>query len=325
MKIIPTYNVRKIISDGAKLKSEKIHPELRSVFKYIPPLPLHNRKFLFVMNFLLKNMPKAKSNSEVQIEEKRLANTGLRIYKPYDKLSGAGLLWVHGGGLITGTAGANDPECLAYARDLKLVVVSVEYRLAPKYPFPAAIDDCFDAWRWMQQSADKLGINPSRIAISGQSSGGGLTASLAHRIFDGGGVQPAAQALFCPMLDDRTALRYELDIIQHPLWNNKSNRAAWTWYLGQSAGALNVPPYAVPARREDLSGLPDTWISIGDIELFYEEAVQYAARLNEAGVNCELYLVPMAPHSFNSIQPKASLTRNLYDENYRFLQKALGL
>jgi acetyl esterase/lipase len=125
------------------------------------------------------------------------------------------LLWVHGGGLISGTAGANDPECSAYARDLKLVVVSVEYRLAPKYPFPAALDDCFETWQWMQQSADKLEINPSRIAISGQSSGGGLTASLAHRIFDEGGIQPAAQALFCPMLDDRTALRHELDIIQH--------------------------------------------------------------------------------------------------------------
>jgi acetyl esterase/lipase len=81
----------------------------------------------------------------------------------------------------------------------------------------------------------------------------------------------------------------------------------------------------VPARREDLSGLPDTWISIGDIELFYEEAVQYSARLNQTGVNCELYIIPMAPHSFQSLQPKASLTRNLFNENYRFLKKALGL
>jgi acetyl esterase/lipase len=197
------------------LKTDKIHPEIRRTYKYIPPLPFHNRKFLFAINFLLEMRPKAKSDSEVRIEEKRLTNATIRIYKPCDKLSGAGLLWVHGGGLISGTAGANDPECSAYARDLKLVVVSVEYRLAPKYPFPAALDDCFETWQWMQQSADKLEINPSRIAISGQSSGGGLTASLAHRIFDEGGIQPAAQALFCPMLDDRTALRHELDIIQH--------------------------------------------------------------------------------------------------------------
>ncbi len=127
------------------------------------------------------------------------------------------------------------------------------------------------------------------------------------------------------MLDDRTSLRYDFDSINHSMWNNKSNRAAWTWYLGQLDGTSGVPTYAVPARREDLSGLPEAWISIGDIELFYEEARRYSDRLNGAEVGCELYVTPMAPHGFESVQPKAELTRKLYEENYRFLRRVLGL
>ncbi len=214
---------------------------------------------------------------------------------------------------------------MAYARDLKLIIVSVEYRLAPRHPFPAAIDDCFEAWLWMQQNAKELGMDPARVVVSGISAGGGLAASLAQKILDEKGMQPAGQALFSPMLDDRTALQYDLDSLNHPVWNNKSNRAAWAWYLGQPVGETFVPAYAVPSRREDLSGLPEAWIAIGEVELFFEEAVQYADRLNSASVGCALYVTPMASHGFESILPKANLTRNLFKENYRFLRRVLAL
>ncbi len=254
------------------MKIEKIHPELRKTVSRILPFPFHSRTVVAILNFLLNLAPKKRSINGVKITDNQLENTNVRIYLPAGKLSGAGLLWIHGGGFIIGRAFLNDKLCAAYSEDLSLVVVSVDYRLAPKFPFPAAIDDCFEAWQWFQNEAPDMGVDPKRIAISGQSAGGGLAAALAQRIYDESEIQPAAQALFCPMLDDRTAANYELDSINHRIWNNKSNRVGWSAYLGHPPGMPEVPEYAVPLRRENLSGLPRAWISVGDIELFYEEA-----------------------------------------------------
>lgn len=272
-----------------------------------------------------KIFPKAKTINGITIDERKLENASVRIYWPEEELSGSALLWIHGGGFIIGNTAMDDRLCATYAQALKLIVVSVEYRLAPKHPFPCAIDDCFKVWQWLLHEAQVLGIDATRIAISGQSAGGGLAASLAQRILDGGGIQPAAQALFCPMLDDRTAARHELDSINHRIWSNKSNRAGWSLYLGHSPGKPEVPQYAVPARREDLAGLPPAWIGIGDIDLFYDEISQYSVRLKEAGVDCQLYVVPMAPHGFEFFVPNASITRDLYNSYYCFIRESLGL
>jgi len=270
----------------------------------------------------LKCLPKAKSGDGVVITEQPLKQGRVRIYRPEGPSSGAGLLWIHGGGMISGTAALDDRCCLNYAKQLKLVVISVDYRLAPAHPFPAALDDCFDAWQWLVNNAEGLGVDPSRIAIAGQSAGGGLAASLAQKILDQGGDQPAAQALFCPMLDDRTAGQSDLDPINHRMWNNKNNRAAWSWYLGSAPSATT---YAVPARREILSGLPATWIGVGDIDLFYAEDRHYAARLNEAGVSCQLEIAPMAPHAFESLVADAPMVREFWNNNYNFLRQQLKL
>lgn len=302
----------------------QVHPQLRKAVRRVPPLPFHNRPFRAGVNFLLKHMPSVTSARDVRIVDKKLVNAGIRIYRPVGALSGAALLWIHGGGLMMGAASMNDRECVQFARELKLVVISVEYRLAPRYRFPCAIDDCFEAWRWLQENARELGVDPVRVAISGQSAGGGLAASLAQRILDHGGIQPLAQALFCPMLDDRTAARIELDSVRHFIWNNRSNRAGWSSYLGHPAGEPDSRPYAVPARRESLAGLPRAWIGIGDIDLFHSEACQYAARLELAGVSCQLDIVPMAPHGFEILAPGAQLTREFIQDYYRFLRDALS-
>lgn len=307
------------------MKIEKIHPELRGVIRFVPSLPFHRRLFVKFINFLERVAPEKKVVNGVAIEKKELAHASVRVFKQKGELTGAGLLWIHGGGLISGRAAQDDVACAAYAQDLGLVVVSVDYRLAPQYPFPAAIDDCYEAWRWFIKEAHNLGVDPARIAVSGQSAGGGLAASLTQKISDEGGVQPSAQALFCPMLDDRTAAQQDLDLINHRIWTNKSNRAGWSAYLGQPPGADEVAAYAVPARREDLSSLPPAWIGVGDIDLFFDEGRLYSRRLREAGVDCQLYVVPMAPHAFETFVPKASITRDLYRDNYRFLRESLGL
>jgi acetyl esterase/lipase len=302
---------------------QQIHPELREAVGRFPRIPFHRRITPMLMNALMRWRPRAKSLQGVRIADSTHGAVGVRLYRPEQALSGAGLLWIHGGGLITGNAAINDRECAALARELGIVVVSVEYRLAPKHPFPAALDDCFSAWHWMQSAARALGIDPSRIAISGQSAGGGLAASLVLRIRDAGGIPPAAQALLCPMLDDRTGARRELDAIDHRVWNNRSNRAAWSWYLGRPAGSSDVSPYAAAARCASLHGLPPAWIGVGDADLFLEEDRRYAQRLIEAGVSCELHMVPMAPHGFEVLAPEAPVTREFFQSYHAFLRKVL--
>ena len=261
----------------------------------------------------------------MRISDRAQGGVRVRLYLPEHARSSAGLLWVHGGGFITGSNAINDRECAAFARDLGLTVVSVAYRLAPKHPYPAALEDCYAAWCWMQSAAQPLGLDPSRIVIAGQSAGGGLAACLALRIRDAGGLQPAGQALLCPMLDDRTAARLELDALEHRVWNNRSNRAAWSWYLGRPAGSADVPAYAAASRREHLDGLPPAWIGVGELDLFFEEDRRYADRLVESGVACELHITPLAPHAFELLAPDASVSRGFFAAYYRFLRRTLGL
>ncbi len=211
----------------------------------------------------------------------------------------------------------------ALARDLDLVVVSVEYRLAPRHPFPAALDDCYEAWQWLLDAVTDLSVDPERLAIAGQSAGGGLAAALVQRIADAGGVQPLAQVLMYPMLDDRTAANRELDGVGHVLWNNRNNRGAWEWYLGQPPGRDIAPPYVVPARREDLSGAPPAWIGVGKLDLFYREDCAYAERLQAAGVPCDLHITPRAPHGYDLLAPEAPVSRAFIHDYYRFLSQRL--
>ena len=305
------------------MKLEQIHPELRAAIGRFPSIAFDRRIVPMLMNVLMRWRGRATSLPGVQIADCTQGDVRVRLYRPEGRLTGAGLLWIHGGGLIIGDAAINDRECASFARELGAVIVSVEYRLAPKHPFPAALDDCHGAWQWMLSAATELGIDPARIAVSGQSAGGGLAASLALRIRDAGGIQPAAQALMCPMLDDRTAARRELDAIDHRLWNNRSNRAAWSWYLGCEPGAAELPALAAAARCANLGGLPSAWIGVGEVDLFLEEDRLYARRLIEAGVSCELHIAPMAPHGFELLAPEASVTRDYFRSFSAFLRKAL--
>lgn len=304
---------------------EKVHPQFRDAVKRVPNLPIHNRWVRTVISWLSARLRKASPVSGVVVEDRRLDHAPVRIYRPESGQSTAALFWIHGGGLVLGNPGLNDRECSAWVRDLGLVVISAGYRLAAKHPFPAALDDLYAAWQWLQTAAEELGIDPGRVVVSGQSAGGGLAASLVQRIHDTGGVQPVGQALLCPMLDDRTAARRELDAVNHCVWNNRSNRAGWSCYLGVDAGAAAVPQYAVAARREDLSGLPPAWIGVGDVDLFYEENRRYAQRLRESEVSCELETIPGGHHGFELLSYEAPLTQTFYASNQRFLRRVLGL
>ncbi len=212
---------------------------------------------------------------------------------------------------MIGSARMNDRLCGETAHQLGVTIVSVDYRLAPKHPFPAAIDDSHSAWGWLIAHAAELGVDVDRIAVGGQSAGGGLAACLAQRLHDEG-ERVVAQWLFCPMLDDRTAADRAHDATGHFVWNNRSNLAGWSSYLGAAPGAASVPPYAVAARRDDLSGLPPAWIYTSDIELFYDEDVSYARRLQDAGVEVTLDVVAAAPHGFEAWATDTPLAQQLF-------------
>ncbi|MFN2323456.1 MAG: alpha/beta hydrolase [Trueperaceae bacterium] len=252
------------------------------------------------------------------------AGVRVRVYRPEAGASGGALLWLHGGGLIVGRPSMDDGRCVAWARDLGLVVVSVDYRLAPEHPFPAALDDAHAAWTWLQGAAAALGVDPERVAVGGGSAGGGLAACLTQRLRDEGGAQPAAQLLVYPMLDDRTAARRELDGAGHRVWTNRSNRAGWSAYLGGAPGAADVPMHAAAARSADLAGLPPAWIGVGALDLFLDEDRAYAARLAAAGVPTEVDEVPGAPHGFDALAPDVPLAQAFVARQTAFLRDRLG-
>lgn len=251
-------------------------------------------------------------------------NVRIRIYKPETYAAPVpALLWLHGGGLIVGSPEMDDENCFRYAHELGIVVVSVGYRLAPEHPFPAALHDSYAALAWMASGGENLGIAPNRIAIGGASAGAGLAAALAQYAHDKGEIQPALQLLVYPMLDDRTALRTEPDFGPFLVWNNKSNRFGWESYLGDAFGADTVPAHAVPARRKDVSGLSPAWIGVGTADIFHDEDVTYASRLEKSGVDCELVVVEGAFHGFDAFGAQIPLVQDFRRSQIAALRKYL--
>ena len=233
------------------------------------------------------------------------------VYEPEERSRPSGaLLWIHGGGYVIGDPAAEHTVCSRYARELGIVVVTPGYRLAPEHPFPAGLEDCYAALRWLHDHADELGIDRTRIAVGGESAGGGLAAALAQLAHDRGEVPVCFQLLIYPMLDDRTAL--DRDRAPTLVWTPRSNVFGWTAYLGHPPDQREDRPYAVPSRRADLSGLPPAWIGVGSIDLFHDEDVAYAERLRAAGVACQVETVPSMYHGAFSLAPAAAVTAETF-------------
>lgn len=208
-----------------------------------------------------------------------------------DRAPTGALVWIHGGGHLVGDPDMDHALCGRFVLEAGVKVVSVDYRLAPEDPFPADLDDCHAALSWLQENAAELGVDPARIGVGGASAGGGLAAATVFRAHDQG--QPVAfQLLEYPMLDDRTGTGR--DGRGRFVWNARMNRRAWAAYLGDADEAVLAE--AAPARRRDLSGLPPTWIGVGDQDLFHDEDVSYAGRLRAAGVPCTLHVEPGMYH-----------------------------
>jgi acetyl esterase/lipase len=313
-----------------KNDQSKIHPELRYISWLKPRLNL-NKSRVALINKVLPWIIKPKKCRDLIIENIFIDHPEcdqklrLRLYRPRSENKPLpALLWFHGGGYVIGTPEMDDKKCIEFARRLGMVVISVDYRLAPKHPFPAALEDGWAALHWAVAESERLGIDPGRIAVGGGSAGGGLAASLALLAHDRQEVRPAFQLLVYPMLDDRTVTRSDLKNRQFLIWLQESNQFGWESYLGQPCGEHALPMYAVPARREDLSGLPPAWIGVGSLDLFHDEVVAYAHNLSECGVKCELVVVPGAFHGFDVVSHRMPIIREFRDSQINALHENLN-
>ncbi|MCV7281624.1 alpha/beta hydrolase [Mycolicibacterium flavescens] len=291
----------------------EFHPELRRTARLVPKqaiTPVTLPVIRMVTRRMWRKVPR-------DVEALTLpSGVGVRLFRPAGATGrGPALLWIHGGGYVIGHPGQDDDLCRRFARRLGATVAAVDYRLAPEHPYPAPLEDCYAALKWL---AALPSVDPARVAIGGASAGGGLAAALALLARDRGEVPLAAQLLVYPMLDDRTVDRAELDKPGLRLWNQTSNKFGWSAYLGDAD-----PEVAVPARRQDLTGLPPAWVGVGTFDLFHDEDLAYAERLKAAGVPCEVEVVEGAFHGFDGVAPKASVSQRFFDSQCAMLQGAL--
>lgn len=234
---------------------------------------------------------------------------------------GSAVLYLHGGGMIFGMGELGalyDWSARRYVAVAQVPMLLVDYRTAPEHPHPIPVQDCFTAWEWLTSHAERLGVDPARLAVMGDSAGGGLAAAVCLLARDCGGPAVAQQILIYPMLDDRTA---SPDPVLTPFatWTYDDNRTGWRALLGDLAGTDNVPAYAAPARANDLSSLPPTYIDVGDLDIFRDEAIAYGCRLAAAGVPLELHVHPGCPHAFENLAPDAAVSRRAIADRVRRL------
>lgn len=234
------------------------------------------------------------------------------------------ILNLHGGGFVIGAPEQNLAKDAVYASELNAVVVSPAYRLAPETVHPGPVEDVYAVLTWLYENVESLGVDPTRIAVSGDSAGGGLAAGLVILARDRGEIPIAFQHLVFPMLDDRTSTNRDLSPVQGEfLWTRRNNRFAWGALLGGPPGGANVSPYASPARVADPTGLPPTFIVCGALDLFLEEDLEYARRLLRTGVPTELHVYPGAPHGFTLVEA-AAVTKAFNAHSMAAFRRAFG-
>jgi acetyl esterase/lipase len=212
-----------------------------------------------------------------------------------------------------GNPAQDDKLCRRLSHLTDVAIAAVQYRLAPEHPYPTPLEDCYAALLWL---ANQPWVDPARIAIGGESGGGGLAAALAILARDRGEVSPVLQMLVYPMLDDRTGMHANGPARR--IWSARDNQAAWRWYL---RGAN--PETTVPARNNDFTGLPPAWIGIGTHDLFFDESLAYGERLRDAGVPSHDEIAVGAFHAFDYILPNAPVSLRFLASQCRHLRAAL--
>lgn len=277
------------------------------------------------MSAVLGELPR---NEDIVVQEFTFVSEGnakvdLRWYKSKGSTSKGAALYIHGGGKIGCSLDVYDPLCRFYASSSDIGVLAVGYRLSPEHPYPVPLADCYGALQWMFDSAPRIGVDRQRIAVMGDSGGGGLAAGVALLARDRSGPELAKQLLIYPMLDDRN-VQSDPALAPLALWTYDDNLTGWQCFLGNSFNTDNVSAYASPARATDLTNLPEAFVDVGDIDIFRDETISYAQRLSAAAVPVELHVYPGAPHGFDIIAFESDLAKSAWSARVKALAQLNG-
>jgi acetyl esterase/lipase len=245
------------------------------------------------------------------------AEISARWYEPPEGASGPAVVYLHGGGMIMGSVAGYDRLVAGYVADAGVPFLSVDYRVAPEHPHPTPVEDCFAGLVWLFEHTGDLGVDPTRVAIMGDSAGGGLAAGVALLARDRD-LSLARQVLVYPMLDDRTTVA-DPQMAPFAAWSYDDNYTGWHALLGDALGTDDVPAAAAPARATDLSGLPPAYLDTGDLDIFRGEVIDYAHRLSAAGTTVELHVHPGCPHGFDRI-PGLPVAARAFADRLRVLR-----
>ncbi|MDO4536109.1 MAG: alpha/beta hydrolase [Clostridium perfringens] len=257
-----------------------------------------------------KWIPRKKDGSKLKIY----------IYKPIEeKKNVPGVLWIHGGGYAMGAPKKRIPTFKNLIDESNCIIVAPDYRLSLEAPYPAALNDCYEALLWLKENAKELGVRDDQIMVGGESAGGGLTAALSLYSRDKGEVNIAFQMPLYPMIDDRMTSESARDN-NAPVWNSSLNEWGWKLYLSDLYGK-DVPPYAAASRATDYRNLPPTVTFVGDLEPFKDETITYVKNLREAGVPVAFEMYNGAYHCFDEVCPDAEISKksmNFFMEAFKY-------
>lgn len=246
------------------------------------------------------------------------SNVLVRWYRKTGASSRSAVVYMHGGGMICGSLESYDRLVAKYVDVTGVPFLSIDYRLSPEFPGTTLIDDSFTALSWFIERAAEFGVDPTRIAVMGDSGGGGVAAGVAIAARDAG-IPVAKQILIYPMLDDRN-LEPDPEIAPFATWTYDNNFTGWNALLGDSMGKAEVSPRSAPARLTDFRGLAPAFIDVGELDIFRDESIAYAAGLLQAGVSTELCVRPGVPHAFDRLAPNSGVGSRSWEDRYRIIQ-----
>jgi len=300
---------------------ERVHLEFSAFLEASTGGLITQENIQQVRQFTLQSIPSLQLDSRVSMEERFISgpegapNIRLHIFKPSNQAKPLpAMLYIFGGGLITGNLEMNDAYCQEYALAFNCIVVAVEYRLAPEHPYPAGVEDCYAALLWLANNEKELQIDLNRLVVAGGSAGGNLTAAVSLMARDRKGPKISFQAPVCPMLDNTNSLPSVAEYENEFLWSGQQNKLAWEMYLGANF-SQPAPAYASPLHADDFTGLPPTYTYVGELDVFRDETIEYVKKLTKARVPVEFHLYPGVYHGAELV-PVSGGYRERIQQNY---------
>jgi acetyl esterase/lipase len=264
-------------------------------------------------------MPADVAMTDTEVVADDGATVMMRWYVKDGSNPGSAVVYLHGGGMILGSVGLYDGVVARYVSDSGVPMLSIEYRYAPEHPNMTMVEDSYVGLLWLADHASELGVDQRRLAIMGDSGGGGVAAGLALLGRDRGGPNVAQLILIYPMLDDRNTVP-DPALMPFASFDWDDNITSWDAVLGEARGGSDVSPYVAPARMADAAGLPSVYVEVGEWDIFRNESIEFARRTAVAGVSTELHVHPAVGHGYDFAAPEADLSRRSRADRVRRLQ-----